>query len=190
MSNIRFLTEQISCSERNNSFTLVIAARNERWKEALLLAWVLAWTTSGVFFMLELGRGDISREMRIALVVFLFFWAYFEIKTVRALFWRLWGFEQIRFTPGQLTYKRSIKGYGKRYDYFLDNIDGFKRTDIAPRSFVAAMEDSFWVVGGERIYFEHLNRKQGLAMQLSEEDSKKLIQLLNQQLHRWKRKGV
>lgn len=187
MSKIRFLTEQISCSERNNSFTIVIAARTERWKEALLLAWVLAWTTSGVFFMLELGR-DISREIRMALVILLFFWAYFEIKTVRALFWRLWGFEQIRFTPGRLTYKRSVRGYGKRRDYFLDNIDVFKKTDIAPRSFVATMEDSFWMVGGERIYFEHLSRSQGLAMQLGHKDTEKLIQLLNQQLNRWKRK--
>lgn len=185
MSNIRFLTERVSYRVGKDSTSVVISGKVERWKEAALMAWVLAWTASGIFFMYQLSL-ELPRETKMGIVVMLFFWLYFEIKVGRALLWRLWGFEQLRFSPGRLTIKNSIKGYGKRKDFFLDNIGSFEKVPENPRSIVASMEESFWVVGGERIYFEHLGKKVGLGRQLNTSETHKLMELIQRQLKKYR----
>lgn len=180
MSEIKFLSERISYRVSKESASVVISGKIERWKEATLMAWMVAWTVCGVFFMYQLSL-ELPRETKMGIVVLLFFWLYFEIKVGRALFWRLWGFEQIRFTKGQLSIKRNIKGYGKRRDFFLQNIQGFQKVEPSPRSLVASMEESFWVVGGERIYFDHLGKKIGLGMQLRTAETHKLLDWMQRQ---------
>lgn len=184
MSQVKFLSERISYQQQSDRFSVVISGKIERWKESALLAWVLAWTACGGFFIYELTT-DLPSETKMGIFIMLFFWLYFEIRVGRALFWRLWGFEQIRIKDGQLSIKRNIKGYGKRRDYFLENIDSFQVVERAPRSIIASMEESFWVVGGERLYFEHLGKKVGLGMQLSEAETKKLQEVLNKQLKKY-----
>lgn len=185
MSKVKFLSDRISYQQQEQLFSIVISARVERWKEAALFAWVLAWTACGIYFMYQLGQ-DLPRETKMGIFVLLFFWLYFEIRIGRALLWRLWGFEQIRFTPEQMSIKRNIKGYGKRQDYFLQNIKTFNKVDIAPRSMIATMEESFWVVGGERIYFEYLGKKVGLGRQLNETEANKLVDLMQRQLKKFR----
>ncbi len=180
MSAVKYLSPRISYKLTPEFTSIAISAKGERWKETLLMAWVLAWTASGLYFIFQLGA-DLPRDTKLAIVVLLFFWVYFEFQIGRALFWRLWGVELIRFSEGQLSVKRSIKGYGKRMDYFLDNIAQFEVVERAPRSIVTVMEDSFWVIGGERIAFEHLGRKVGVGLQISTEEAKKLRDLLEKQ---------
>jgi len=185
MSNIRFLTERISYRVGKDSTSIVITGKVERWKEAALAAWVVAWTASGVYFMTQLNT-DLPDETKMGIVIMLFFWVYFEIKIGRALLWRLWGVEQLRFSAGRLTIKNSIRGYGKRRDYFLDNIRSFETIAPNPRSVVASMEESFWVVGGERIYFEHLGKQVGLGRQLSAAEVNKLMELMQRLLKKYR----
>lgn len=185
MSNIRFLAERISYRVGKDSTSIVITGKVERWKEAALAAWVLAWTASGVYFMTQLNT-DLPDETKMGIVIMLFFWLYFEIKIGRALFWRLWGVEQLRFSAGRLTIKNSIRGYGKRRDYFLDNITSFEKVPLNPQSLMASMEDSFWVVGGERVYFTHLGKQVGLGRQLSQSETRNLREMLNKQLKKYR----
>lgn len=185
MSDIRFLSERISYRVGRDSTSIVISGKVERWKETALAAWVLAWTASGIYFMTQLAT-ELPRETKMGIVVMLFFWLYFEIKVGRALMWRLWGFEQLRFSAGRLTIKNSIKGFGKRRDYFLDNIGRFEKVPENPRSIVASMEESFWVVGGERLYFEHLGKQVGLGRQLNATETAKLQELLNKELKKYR----
>ena len=49
------------------------------------------------------------------------------------------------------------------------------------------MEDSFWVIGGQRIYFSYRNKKVILGIQLNEVEVKRLLSLLNGQLKQSKR---
>jgi len=186
MNRIKYLSSRISYQQKENGFSIVITGKTERWKEAALMAWVLAWTASGIYFIYQLSQ-DLPRETKMGIFIFLFFWLYFEVRVGRALMWRLWGFEQIRFTPGQMSVKRNIKGYGKRVDYFLQNIAEFNKVEVAPHSLMASMENSFWVVGGERIYFEHLGKKVGLGMQLSEVETNQLLQLIRKQAPRFRK---
>lgn len=185
MSQVKFLSKRISTQQQENAFSVVISGKIERWKESALMAWVIAWTLCGAFFVYQLTV-DLPDETKMGIFILLFFWLYFEIRVGRALLWRLWGFEQLRFKEGQLSIKRNIKGYGKRRDYFLANIEGFKYVERAERSIIASMEESFWVVGGERLYFDHLGKKVGLAMQLSEPETRKLQELLNKQLKKYR----
>ena len=185
MSQVKFISDRISYQNHPDSFSVVVSGKIERWKESALLAWVVAWTACGAFFVYELTT-DLPSETKMGIFILLFFWLYFEIRVGRALLWRLFGFEQIRFKEGQFSIKRNIKGYGKRRDYFVENITSFQIVDRATRSIVASMEESFWVVGGERLYFDHLGKKVGLGMQLSEAETKKLQELLNKQLKKFR----
>lgn len=185
MSAIKYLSDRISYQQKDDAMSIVISGKTERWKEAALIAWVLAWTASGIYFIYQLGQ-DLPRETKMGIFIFLFFWLYFEVRVGRALLWRLWGFEQIRFTPGQMSIKRNIKGYGKRADYFLQNIDAFKKVEVSNRSLIASMEESFWVVGGERLYFDHLGKKIGLGLQLNPEEANRLLELLQRQLKKFR----
>jgi len=185
MSEVTFIGDQVSYRLKPDGCSVVITARTERWKETLLVVWVLAWTICGAYFLYELSLPH-PRETKMALVIMLFFWFYFELKIGRAMLWRLWGYEQVLFSKGRFSIKRSIKGYGKRHDYFTDNINHFHKVDMPANSFLSFMENSFWVLGGERIYFEHLSKKVALGRQLDEETTVKLISFLNKQLTKWK----
>ncbi len=186
MSNVKYLSSRISYQQKGDALSIVITGKVERWKETALVTWVLAWTGCGIYFMYQLGQ-DLPGETKMGIFIMLFFWLYFEFRVGRALLWRLWGFEQIRFTPGQMSIKRNIKGYGKRVDYFLQNIGTFKKVETSERSIMSSMEESFWVVGGERIYFEHLEKKIGVGMQLSPEETHRLLELLQRQLKRFRK---
>lgn len=185
MSKVEFLTDRVSYLSKADSFSIVVTAKLERWKETLLLVWVLAWTACGIYFISELFIGH-PRETQLAIVVMLFFWLYFEIKIGRALLWRLWGFEQLLFSKEKFSIKRSIKGYGKRQDYFVDNILRFNKVDTPANSFLLFMENSFWVLGGEKVYFEYQGGKIALGRQLDEASCNQLVALLNKQLPKWK----
>lgn len=184
MSNVKFLSPKVSHQQHTDSFSIVVSAKIERWKEAVLLAWVFAWTASGVFFVYQLTQ-PLPRETKMGIVILLFFWLYFELRVGRALMWRLWGYEQLRFRSGKFSVKRNIRGFGKQRDYVLANIERFKPVDRSG-SFFGTMDESFWVVGGQRIYFEHLGKKVGVGMQLDEQDTRKLLDLLQKQLKKYR----
>jgi hypothetical protein len=185
MSEVKFLSKQVSYRVKPDGCSIVISGKTDKWKESLLAVWMLAWTICGVYFVIELFAGH-PRETVMALVIMLFFWLYFEIKIGRALLWRLWGFEQLLFRKGNFSIKRSIRGYGKVHNYFTDNIERFSPVELSGRSFLAFMENSFWIVGGERIYFDYLGRKIGLGRQVDDETRTKLMDLLNKQVNKWK----
>lgn len=184
MSKVKFLSPKVSYQQHADSFSIVVSAKIERWKEAVLMAWVAAWTASGLFFMYQLTQ-PLPRETKMGVVILLFFWLYFELRVGRALAWRLWGYEQLRFSPGKFSIKQNIRGYGKRRDYFVGNIERFKVVEKST-SFFGTMDESFWVMGGQRIYFEHLGKKVGVGMQLDEQDTRKLLDLLQKQLVKYR----
>jgi len=177
---MRLISDRISIDETNN-FSIVILGKVERWKESLLLFWVLAWTFCGVVF-LSYFFGDTPYHYDLSMLILLSFWAYFEVRIVKVFFWRRKGYEQIQFKESAIVIRNSLFTKGKESIYELDAIDAFYAFPDLSRNFFAFMEDSFWVIGGERIYFDYFGKKVVLAKQLSEEETKKMVQVLNGKL--------
>lgn len=177
---MRLISDRISIDETKN-FSIVILGKVERWKESLLLFWVLAWTFCGLVF-LSYFFGDTPYHHDLSMLIMISFWTYFEVRIVKVFFWRRKGFEQIKFKDSALTITNSLFTKGKEKVYTLDGINTFDALPDSSKNFFSFMEDSFWVIGGDRIYFDYFGKKVVFAKQISAEETKKLLQVLNGKL--------
>lgn len=175
------VSERISIEEEKSKTRIEISAQIESWKRSLLISWLAAWTFCGVVVGTQLF-GELSRELLIAVVVYISFWAYFEYKIAYAVLWRLFGKEIIEVEGGMMRVKRDIKGYGKVVQYFKENINRMRLMEDNAKSFAQTFNKSFWVVGGEQIVFESLGASQGFGLQLEREEAKKLLQYLRRKI--------
>ncbi len=174
---------RIDVVEEGSETTITISGRTERWKESVLLFWLLAWTVCGMVVGSQLF-GEDDKSIFIMYIVYLGFWAYFEYKIGHAMIWRVWGKEVIKLEPKYMWLKRDIRGYGKVSQYFTDNMRQIKLTDLSNKPFAKAYNESFWVVGGERLSFEYLGEEKGFAYQLNESDTRQLLNLLKKKVRR------
>ena len=185
---MEFLSERVSVDRKDGRTSVVISARYPRGKEAVLVAWTVAWMLCGLYIMYartEFADGDPVRQY---LLVFLAFWLYFMIKVGRATLWRLKGFEMWRIKDGAVTIKDSLFGYGKASTYFVDNIQKLGPIDIDPSSWKQQWSTSIWVIGGERLGFEHLGKKVVFGKGLDEVEAKKLVVVLKNALKQERKK--
>lgn len=179
---MEFISERVSVEQQDDGLSVVITARLPRAKEALLLAWSVAWTLCGAYFMFEVTRPQESPGTRQALLVMLAFWAWFEIRIGRVVLWRLKGFELWRMKGGVLTIKDSIFGYGRANEYFVDNVQRFGPIQVDETSWKWQLNDSFWVMGGERLGFEHVGKKVVIGKGLTSEEAKRLAHVMDRAL--------
>jgi hypothetical protein len=110
------------------------------------------------------------------------FWLYFATKVIRSFFWLLWGRELIKIDEVSLSYKRSIKGYGKANIYYVDNISKIRLVDVVPNSIQSIWEKSPWIKGGERIEFEYKGKVILFARKINYKDTKLLFRLISKRL--------
>ncbi|MBL7956042.1 MAG: hypothetical protein JNJ91_13490 [Flavobacteriales bacterium] len=179
---MEIVSERVSIDRADGRLSVVISARLPKSKEALLVAWFIAWLASGVYVAIAragLPEGDPKRQFWL---VFLAFWAYFLVRVGRAVLWRLKGFELWRLKDGVFTVKDSIFGYGKANTYFVENIQKLGALNIDATSFKYQLTDSFWTIGGERLGFEHLGRKVIFGKGLNEAESKRVLYVLQEAL--------
>lgn len=181
MAPSQSIGQRITWYEKDQNLYLTISGRLESWKETMLMVWLLAWTICGSAVLGQLLLEENSRDNSIFLVIYLSFWAYFEVRIGRAFLWRKYGNERIRIGEGKLLYKREIRSFGKAKTFLVENINKFQSIEHGERSFAKAFGKSFWVVGGETLEFQYMGSAVRLAMQLEEEEAKALFQLLRKQ---------
>ena len=179
---MKYLSERVSVDRKDGRTSVVISARLPRAKETMLVVWFVAWVLCGAYVMYartQLSQGD---DLRQYLLVFLAFWTYFAVLVGKALLWRLKGFELWRIKDGTLTVKNSIFGYGKATNYFVDNIQKLGLLNVDQSSWKWQLNQSGWMVGGERLGFEHLSKKVVFGKSLTEEEAKMLVPVLKDAL--------
>ena len=178
---MEFISERVSVERKADSLSVVISARLPRGKEALLIAWFLAWFVCGIFIALEAAELP-PGQMRSFFFAFLAFWVWFVLRIGRVVLWRLKGFELWRLKGGLLTIKDSIFGYGRANEYFVENIQRFGPIAVDETSWKWQLNDSFWVIGGERVGFEHVGKKVAIGKGLTREEAERVAQLLERAL--------
>ncbi len=176
------ISERVSVEHKADGLSVVITARLTRPKEALLVAWFIAWTLCGAYFAYELAQPQAKRETHQGLLLMLAFWAWFELRIGRVVLWRLKGFELWRLKEGTLTVKDSIFGYGRAHDYFVDNIQRFGPIQVDETSWKWQLNESFWVMGGERLGFEHAGKKVAIGKGLTKEEAARVAQVMERAL--------
>lgn len=187
MKKEKYISDRISYFDHKDKTTVIVSTKIDRWKEGLLMMWVMCWTASGVYFMYELATGDYDDQTKIAIVIMLGFWAYFEFRIGKALLWRKWGMEFISLDEDTFSMKKSIGKYGKSKRFYWDSMSKMKPIEVGERSVFGNLESSFWFVGGERIQFTVKKKMFKFGRQLSAKEAKDLIDLILKQRRTHKR---
>jgi hypothetical protein len=188
----KWIGDRISTFTDKDYTSIIIYPKRERWKEALLVAWVIGFTFVGFYmiFLILYGldtidnsalKGDpqeVLRNQKIYLSVFIAFWVYFEYKVVYGLLWLLFGKELIRIDGEKLSLKNSIFSFGKAKKYFNDNIKKIELIEQKPFSFGFDYENAFWRKGTDSLLFEYLNKTIPFGKKISEKEAKLLMRFM------------
>jgi hypothetical protein len=174
---MEYIGKRISIKRSDNETSIVIVAQSEKVKNILLFAWLFIWTVSGIvvfaqYFIIP------DPDTKVMLIVWLGFWAYFEFRIFKAFMWRKYGVEKIKLRENKLFYKRDIAGKGKVKVYEFDFIKDLRMVEFKENSFADNMNNSYWMVGGEKIAFDYYGREIKFALQIDENESKALLRLL------------
>ena len=188
----KWIGDRISTFTDKNYTSIIIYPKRERWKEALLLAWVIGFTFVGLYMIFLLFFGldtidnsgiksdpqEVLRNQKIYLSVFIGFWLYFEYKVVYGLLWLLFGKELIKIDGEKLTLKNSIFSLGKAKKYFNDNIKKIELIEQKPFSFGFDYENAFWRKGTDSLIFKYLTKDIAFGKKLNEKDAKLLMRFM------------
>ncbi len=171
--------DRISYEKHDGFFTIIISTQIDKWKENLMLMWLLAWTFCGSIFMYYFFNGNIQGDEKLTLFVMIIFWTYFEIRITRAYLWRRFGLEFIRIDEDRVTIKRSIKGYGRATPILSSQIEKITPADLKERSYAKVFNDSFWLIGKGTIRIQAKDDDIYIGSQLNLNDASKLSKEMN-----------
>lgn len=181
--------DRVSYKNHGDYTTVIVSSKIDKWKETLLLTWILGWTVCGVGFIYYLFWGGFPKEERLALMAMTAFWLFFEVRIVKTFLWRKFGMEFIKIDKDLMTIKSSINKYGKAIPYQLGRVKEVKALDQNPKAFNKVMNDSFWVMGQGSINFVYDGKDVRLGMQLEKNEADQLAKLLRKLVDSYHKEG-
>lgn len=178
---MEYIGERISIKRIENETSIVILSTVDKMKKKLLIAWFALWTICGTIVFTQYFTIT-DEQTKVAVLVWLGFWAYFEYKTFSAVMWRSFGVEKIKLSDRKLFYKKDIRGKGKIKVYEFDFMKEFRVIESKENSFFENLNNSYWVIAGEKLAFDYYGKEIKLGIQLNEADAKALFKLINGKL--------
>lgn len=174
---MEYIGERISIKRVENETSIVILSTVDKLKKKLLFVWFALWTVCGIivftqYFVMK------DEQAKVAILVWLGFWAYFEYKTFKAVMWRSFGLEKIKIRDRKLFYRKAVSGRGKIKIYEFDFIKDFKVIESKENSFFENLNNSYWVIAGEKLAFDYYGKEIKFGFQLNESDAKALHKLI------------
>jgi len=177
MSNLKWIGERVSVAEGKELTTLIVYPERTTWKSVLLYTWFSMWVSIGILVITQF-LVDYSREEKLILLIFMVFWLYFFVKIGRTVLWQNRGKELMKLNDQAFILKKSIFKYGKAKEFFYENIKKIRVHEPKLNSFEEFFQNSFFVVGGERLIFDYAGNEIKFARKLNEKDTKLLFQFL------------
>ena len=108
------------------------------------------------------------------------FWLFFEFKVIYAYRWRKYGLEQIILNQKQLILIKEIGKRGITQQFDLDNIQKVEKFDSGENAFFKSMNTSYWNINKYTLSFKIEDNLVPFAIDLNEEESKKLLKKIHQ----------
>lgn len=168
-------------SKNKQGIQVEISQKVDRLKETLLLTWLAAWSfCGGVFIYFLLISPD--RNERIMLGIMLALWSYFEFRIGRVFIWRKFGKEVLSIVQGEFTIENRFFKKGKLQKFNLQHVKKFGLNKQKATSFLGQLDNSFWVMGGDRFAFSYMGRHYQFGKQLGEKDTRSLAMVLEKGL--------
>jgi hypothetical protein len=170
----QFIGKRIQVVREKEQLTITISQNVERWQEALLYAWLMAWTFCGGVFIYSLFTSPNSGE-QIFFLISTALWSFFFYRTLKVLMWRKSGKEILVFKKGEMTLQNAFGNRGKREKFELEKIKQLGIVKQDENSFFYFLDDSFWIMGGERLGFVYNRSKIRFGKQLNPRDAQTLL---------------
>lgn len=159
------------------SLVITINQKVERWKESLLMAWLAAWLFCGIYFLAELIATTDS-GLKTFLAISLAFWAFFLFRIGKVFFWRILGEEIIEITKETISIRNAMGPFGKKEVFRMNQIRKFGVIKYNSRSFFQFMDESFWIIGGDKFGFEYGGKRIQFGKQLNPKEVTALGRML------------
>lgn len=177
---MKYIGNRISWLSSEQGLSIVILSSIDNFKKYILFFWLLAWTVCGALVFTEIFKIQDSNT-KIAFIVWMAFWAYFEYKVLTAFIWRQFGKEKIKINNGNLLIKKDISGRGKTQSYQIDFIKDL-RLRTTENSFLESLNKSYWVVAGEVLAFDYYGKEIKFGIQLPENEAKEILNIIKQKI--------
>lgn len=181
----KFIGKRISVVKNREELTITITQQVERWQEAMLIGWLAAWTFCGAILLYYTFAAEQS-SLRFLCALFSAGWMYFFVRITKIFFWRKSGKEIITFRGGKLYLRNAIGKRGRVEEFAYFNIFKLGMVTKDPTSFLAFLDDSFWIIGGDRVGFNYNGSKIRLGKQLSMKDAELLIRVMESAMKEYK----
>lgn len=175
---MKVISPRVSILKKENLLSIVILPSGDKRKLGILFLWLFAWSVCGlIVFVNYFTLKDANSKL--FTLIYLSFWAYFEFSIGRTFVWKKYGKEKLWIQNGVIHYQREMNKKGKINQYNLDLVSKLKYLEISPASFTDSINQSFWVKGGERLEFNALAKTVRLGMQLSDEETRIILNEVN-----------
>ena len=179
---MKWIGKRISFVEDKNKTTIVINPADVGWVKSAMGAWVFMWYTIGWAVSWAYFNQVLNQQEVLILFIFAVFWVYYAVRVSKSWFWLMWGKELIKIDEVSLSYKRSIRKYGKAHKYLLENISKMRMSHPKENSVQAAWEKSPWIVGGERLEFDYVGKVIKFGRKLDEKDAQLLFKFITKKV--------
>lgn len=209
---MQVVSDRVSILNKDGIFSLVVLPFDKKWKINLMFVWLLLWTISGVFYIslyvnasgeadfyryqydlaVKQNKKDVSvkiykdieknQQKRLFIIGLLAFWAYFEYKVGKAFIFRKYGKEKLWIKNGMLFYQREVNKKGKIKEYNPQLINDFEIIKANRGDFFVQMQESFWVIGAERLNFAYGSKTVKFGIQLNDKEAETVFKELKKEL--------
>jgi hypothetical protein len=176
-SEPKFIGKRIKVIRSPQRIEVQISQRIERWQESLLLAWLAGWAFCGAVFMYYLIIAQANSD-RIFFIICTAVWLYFFVRILKVFLWRIAGREIIIMEPGMLTIQNAFWNSGRKEKFAMHQIFKLGLITRSPTNFLAFLDNSFWIMGGEKIGFSFSGRRVQLGKQLQTRDAELLVRVI------------
>jgi hypothetical protein len=173
----RSIGKRISIADHGDATTIVIDTTITDTQRMSLETWLGGWTGLGVLLMY--GAATFEGDERLFYLGCLVFWTFFWVRIAKVVAWRRIGKEIIRIDKNRVIIKNAFGTRGRDQLYDLQKISDLTFYKREATSFMQQLDNSFWIIGGDTVYFSYNGKTQVLGKQLSSQDAKQLSQVLN-----------
>lgn len=185
-SEPKFIGKRISVIQSKQELRIEITQQIERWQEALLIGWIAAWTFCGCVF-LYYSFAPAERVQQIYFMILSAVWLFFFVRITKVYIWRKIGKEVITISSGKLSIRNAFGKMGKTQDFLFHNIFKLGLVKKDPTNFFAFLDNSFWIIGGDKVGFNYNGAKIMLGKQLSVKDSELLVRVIESGMREFKK---
>lgn len=175
------IQDRITVSRENKELIVKINGFLEGWMTMTLVFWLVMWSFAGFYVIYYLSTGKAVGQQFWFFITYLVFWGYFEYKALHSFLYHKYGFELMKITPTEVYIKQDIFGFGKTRKYLRENISEWEKVIHDRKSYSAAFNKSYWVVGNQQLQFMYLGKPVTLGIHLTEKERDKLLVTLRKE---------